>query len=106
VVSEQTPDRIGIGDGPTAPCRVVGLDMTSGGEAAMVSVHRDGHGVMHIARHDPPRVLSQCGALSDVLTDLERIAERSPDPDSRMWARGAIHTLARTWEPDEDGDGG
>lgn len=57
---------------------------------------------VHIARHHPARVLDQCGALSDVLTDLERIAERSPDPDSRMWARGAIHTLARIWEPDEE----
>lgn len=59
-----------------------------------------GDGV-HIARHDPRRVLAQCGALGDVLTDLERIAERSPDPDSRMWARSAIHTLARAWEPDD-----
>jgi len=56
---------------------------------------------VHIARHPPRRVLDQCGALGDVLTDLERIAERSPDPDSRMCARGAIHTLARIWEPDE-----
>lgn len=57
---------------------------------------------VHIARHDPARVLDQCGALGDVLTELERIAERSPDPDSRMWARGAIVSLARVWEPDED----
>lgn len=56
---------------------------------------------VHIARHDPRRVLAQCGALGDVLTDLERIADRSPDPDSRMWARGAIRTLARAWEPDD-----
>ena len=57
---------------------------------------------VHIARHDPARILEQCGALGDVLTELERIADRSPDPDSRMWARGAIHTLARAWEPDDE----
>jgi hypothetical protein len=60
----------------------------------------------HIARHDPARVLDQCGSLADALMDLERIATRSPDPDSRMWARGVIHHLARIWEPDEDGADG
>lgn len=57
---------------------------------------------VHIARHHPRRVLDQCGSLTDALTDLERIAERSPDPDSRMWARGVMHHLARIWE---GGDG-
>jgi len=56
---------------------------------------------VHIARHHPRRVLDQCGSLTDALTDLERIAERSPDPDSRMWARGVIHHLARIWENDD-----
>lgn len=55
----------------------------------------------HIAWHDPARVLDQCASIGDALTELERIAERSPDPDSRMWARGAIGSLRRIWEPDE-----
>lgn len=59
----------------------------------------------HVARHHPARVLDQCGSLGDALSDLERIAERSPDPDSRMWARSAIVALRRIWEPDEDETG-
>jgi Family of unknown function (DUF6221) len=66
-----------------------------------------GHGVdqaRHIARHDPARVLDQCGSIGDALTDLERIHDRSPDPDSRASARAAINSLRRIWEPDEDGE--
>lgn len=55
----------------------------------------------HIARHDPRRLIDQCGSIGDALADLERIKERSPDPDSRMWARSAIVALRRIWEPDE-----
>lgn len=72
------------------------------GEPIADDVHRDT--AVHIARHHPGRALDQCGSLADALTDLERIAERSPDPDSRMWARGVIHHLARIWERDEVGD--
>jgi hypothetical protein len=55
----------------------------------------------HLERHDPRRVIDQCGSIGDALGDIERIAERSPDPDSRMWARSAITNLRRIWEPDE-----
>jgi hypothetical protein len=63
-----------------------------------------GHGAdqaRHIARHDPRRVLDQCASIGDALTDLQRIHDRSPDPDSRAWARAAINSLRRIWEPSE-----
>jgi hypothetical protein len=72
------------------------------GEPIAQDIPRDT--AVHIARHHSQRVLDQCGSLTDALTDLERIAERSPDPDSRMWARGIIHHLARIWESDEVDD--
>jgi hypothetical protein len=52
---------------------------------------------VHIATHDPVRVLGQCDALGDVLTELERIAQRAPHPDPRSWARAAISCLAQIW---------
>lgn len=51
----------------------------------------------HIARHDPARVLNQCTALSDLLSELERIAERSTDPDARITARSAMGRMALVW---------
>jgi len=41
--------------------------------------------------------LRRCDALSDVLTELERIAERSSDPDARMTARSAMGRMALVW---------
>jgi hypothetical protein len=51
----------------------------------------------HIARHGPDRILGQCGALSDLLDELERIAERSSDPDARITARSAMGRMALVW---------
>jgi Family of unknown function (DUF6221) len=73
-------------------------DWRNGGTVAWVAHPEDR---AHIARHDPARVLDQCGSIADALTELERIPERSPDPDSRAWARAAINSLRRIWEPDE-----
>lgn len=56
----------------------------------------------HIVRHDPAHVLAWSATLLDVLADLEKIAERSPHPDPRAWARLAICELARAWDLDED----
>ena len=56
----------------------------------------------HIVRHDPQHVLARSATLLDVLDELERIAERSPHPDPRMWVRLAICELARAWDLDED----
>jgi hypothetical protein len=56
----------------------------------------------HIVRWRPPTVLSYCASVHDALKDLERISVRSPDPDSRMWARSAIHALASAWTPLEE----
>jgi hypothetical protein len=56
----------------------------------------------HIVRHDPAHALAQSATMLDVLADLEKIAERSPHPDPRAWARLAICELARAWELDED----
>lgn len=53
----------------------------------------------HIVRWKPPAILSYSASVSDALNDLEWIAERSPDPDSRMRARLAIHSLAAAWDP-------
>lgn len=77
------------------------LWVSDGHEMGVAQVNPAGTKPQHIARHDPRRVLDQCGSLGDALGDLERIAERSPDPDSRMCARSAIANLRRIWEPDE-----
>lgn len=59
----------------------------------------------HIARHDPARVLGQCAALSDTLTELEQIAERSSDPDARMHAHAAIRRMSLIWRTADELDG-
>lgn len=51
----------------------------------------------HIAAFDPARVLNQCAALSDMLTELEQIHERSSDPDARNHASSAMGRMALIW---------
>lgn len=58
----------------------------------------------HVARHDPARVLGQCAALSDTLTELEQIAERSSDPDTRMHAQAAIQRMSLIWQAADESD--
>lgn len=41
------PDRIGIGDGPAVPCKVIGFDFTRDGATSVVG-HRDENGIMYI----------------------------------------------------------
>lgn len=57
---------------------------------------------LYPAPRDPAHVLDQCGSIGVALADLERIHQRSPDPDSRAWARAAINSLRRIWEPGDE----
>jgi hypothetical protein len=52
---ERYPDRIGVGDGPGEPCRVLGFDFTPDRDGPLVAGHRDADGVLHIDSLRTPR---------------------------------------------------
>ncbi len=54
-MTEHYPDRIGVGDGPGAPCRVIGFDFTPDRDGPIVTGRRDADGVLHIDSVRTPR---------------------------------------------------
>jgi hypothetical protein len=52
-LNDPFPGRIGIGDGPESPCKVIAFDFARDGDAAAVVARRDANGVIHIDQMSP-----------------------------------------------------